>query len=172
MLFTGCTVGGAARLEGSLDIGGPATYRASLDPGIGLTRVDPPDDVANAKALIILTTIGGGWGSDGWFWSAGLGGVTVPRPGGGFGLAWGIRARLDGHCGRWSIGIGAAHVVAQLRAEDYNDGFGPNPRLTRMYHDATAFAGFAACDGGSTFRAMVGAAYELGLGALLFAPGP
>jgi len=54
LALTGCTVGGTARVEGSLDLGGPATYRASVEPGVGVTGLADANDVCHTRALIVL----------------------------------------------------------------------------------------------------------------------
>jgi hypothetical protein len=172
LALTGCTLGGTARVEGSLDLGGRATYRASVDPGFGATGLADANDVCHTRALIVLFTFGGGWGSDGPFFATGLEGATVPAPGGGFGYSFGLRTRMDRKCVRWSFGYGVSRLVAQIGAEQRSDSFGPNPQLTRAFHTASGFAGFASCDGDSSFHAMLGAAYEVGIAELLFAPGP
>jgi hypothetical protein len=168
--LAGCTLGVAGRMEVAYDVGGAPTVRASVDPAIGTTALAQAGDVAHQPAVFALLSVGVGWSSDGAVATFGLDAVGVPAPGGGLGAVGGLRVRLDRRCVRWSLGGGAAALLAQVRAEDRADAFGPNPRLTRAYQDATAFVGWASCD--ERVRAMIGAAYEVGVAELLFAPGP
>ncbi len=158
-------------MELSYDFEGAPLVRASADGAIGATDFETPAPASTQEAAFALLRFGVGWGATGAFMEVALEVIAVPAPGGGTGPAAGIRVRFDPECVRWSVGLGGARLIAQTHAEDVVDQFGPNPRITRVYQSAGAFAGFASCDR-TGFRGMVGAGYEAGIARLLFAPGP
>ena len=171
-----CTFGGATRFEAAFDRVGAPKVRASVDPSVGVTKMDELTDVGHQTANFVLASVGIGWGTDGAFVTAGLDIVRVPAPGQGIGAVAGARVRYDLHnCLRWSVGVGPAGLIKQLRADNNVDPFGPNPRVTRVYHDGTVFAGWSSC-GWRMARAFseptIGLSYEVGVAELLFAPGP
>jgi hypothetical protein len=176
LAMTACTFAGAARLEAVFDHPGTPNVRAMVDPAIGVTKMDELTDVGHQAANFVLLSAGIGWGTDGVFATGGLDVVRVPAPGQGIGAEAGVRVRFDLHrCLRWSIGAGPTGLLEQLRAENRVDAYGPNPRVTRVYHDATAFAGWSSCDWkmARAFESpIVGVSYEVGVAELLFAPGP
>jgi hypothetical protein len=169
-LSAGCTLGATGRLEGTLDTRGHRAVAASLSPAFGATRIEN-GDVAHARGTFILIGIGGGWGGrEGAFAMFSLTGSTVPGEGGGFGRTFGLHVRYSGRsCVHWSLGFGVTALLAQPRAESFSDPFGPSPRVTRIYHDATANVGFASCD---VDVGEAGIAYEVTGAARLFDPGP
>lgn len=170
LALASCTVGASGRMELAYD--GAPRVAVSVEPAIGVTSFeDPASSVATQDAIVGLLRFGLGWSNDGVFVLAGLEVLTVPAPGHGAGFTGGFRVRVDPRCVRWSVGGGATALLAQLRADDRVDSFGPNPRVTRAYQDATAFVGWRACDD-DRLRAMIGVAYEAGVSELLFAPGP
>jgi hypothetical protein len=166
-----CTLGAAGRMEMSYDFDDAPLVRASADGSVGATAFQMADQASTQEATFALVRFGVGWGATGAFAEVAIEAIAVPAPGGGTAPAAGLRVRFDADCVRWSIGLGGARLIAQTHAEDLVDPFGPNPRVTRVYQAATAFAGFQACDRTGT-RGMIGAAYEAGIAKLLFAPGP
>jgi hypothetical protein len=169
---TACSVGAAGRMELSYDFDRAPLVTASADGSIGAGGFEMPEHASTQDATFGLLRFGFGWGATGAFMEVALEAISVPAPGGGTGPAAGIRVRFDrSSCVRWSVGLGGARLIAQTHAEDLVDQFGPNPRVTRVYQSAGAFAGFASCDR-TGFRGMVGAGYEAGVAKLLFAPGP
>ena len=74
-------------------------------------------------------------------------------------------------CMQFMFGAGPAMMLAQTRANNRVDQFGPNPEVTRWFHALSALAGGSECRG-SEFAGRFGLAYQAGVEALEFAPGP
>lgn len=172
-LLQACTVGAAGRIEAMYE-GRGGHVAGSVVPATGGAGIANAGggDVAHERGVFGLVGIGGGWGAGHPFLEVSIQAIDVAGEGGGVGFAGGIRTRVDRSCVRWSFGAGVVALVAQLRAENRVDQFGPNPRVTRVYHDLTALAGYTTCDSGTGFAGHLGLAYELGVAELLFAPGP
>ena len=169
-----CTIGADARLEGTIDTRGKLRGAAELDSAAAVTKSDDmaPLDVGHERMNIVaMMTFGIGWGPDGPRGSVFLGALTIPSPSQLFGFSAGIRTTFDRHCMQFAAEGGPSMLLAQTRANNRVDQFGPNPQVTRWYHAASAIAGFSECDG-TTSGGRFGLAYQLGMMALEFAPGP
>jgi hypothetical protein len=156
-------------MELAYDFHGAPEVRASVQGGVGITAIAEPASASRQTVTFVLLSVGGGWGSGGAFFACALEGMAVPPPGeGSTGIVIGERFLINPQWTRWTLEVGGARLVEQTYADDAVDEFGANPRLTRVYQDATVFVGADFEHG----RATVGAAYELGMSKLLFAPGP
>ncbi len=172
MACAACTVGGRARVEATLDDHGRRDAAVSLGPAVGASGFDQPTDVAHQAGWFSLFGFGLGWGTArGAFAEAFFEVVGVPGCNGGVGGAFAYHIRIDARCTRFTWGAGVVGLLAQLRADDNPDQFGPNPHVERVFHEAGAFAGFSSCNSGGDTAAF-GVDYEVGLADLLFAPGP
>lgn len=169
-----CTIGADARLEGTIDTRGKLRGAAELDSAAAITKFDDtvPPDVGHQRMNIVATmTFGIAWGSNGPQGSVFLGALTIPSPSQLLGFTAGIRINFDQHCVQFAATGGPSMLLAQTRANNRVDQFGPNPQVTRWYHAATALAGVDECDG-TTSGGRFGLAYQVGMMALEFAPGP
>jgi hypothetical protein len=173
MLVTGCTIGAGVRVEATYDFDGSLHARGDLVGAVGITAVEAVNDVAHARANFALMSIGGGWGGhEGVYLTVALEYTGVPGEGGGVGFSAGFRTRVSTRCLVWTFKAGAAGLLAQTQADDgADDPVGPNPTLTRYYHDLAGVIGYTMCDGEGE-RFLAGAAYEVGVGKLVFNPGP
>jgi len=172
LLVAACTVGAAGRMELSYDGGGAPDVRASAQGGVGITSIAMPETASRQTVTFILLSVGVGWGTDGGFLTVAVEGENVPPPGeGSTGIVAGYRMRISPRCVHWAIELGGARLIEQTHADDRSDEFGPNPSLTRAYQDANGFVGWDACDDRGS-GVTVGAAYDVGIAKLIFAPGP
>jgi hypothetical protein len=169
-----CTIGADARFEGTIDTQGKLRGAAELDAASAITKFDdtaPPDVGHQRMDIVAMMTFGGGWGPNGPRGSVFLGALTIPSPGQLFGFTAGLRFSFDLHCMQIAVGGGPTMLIAQTRANNRVDQFGPNPQVTRWYHAASALAAWSECDG-TTSGGRFGGAYQVGVMALEFAPGP
>lgn len=169
-----CTIGADARLEGTIDTHGKLRGAADLDGAAAVTKFDDnaASDVGHQRMNIVaMMSFGIGWGPSGPRGSMFLGALTIPSPNQRVGLIAGLRFSIDRHCTQFAVGGGPSMLLAQTRANNRVDQFGPNPQVTRWYHAASALAGWSECDG-TTSGGRFGLAYQVGEMALEFAPGP
>jgi len=173
-LLASCTIGADARLEGTIDTDGKLRGAADLDGAAAITKIDDttPLDVGHERMNVVaMMTFGFGWGSNGPHGSVFLGALTIPSPSQLLGFTAGIRINFDLHCMQFAAVGGPSMLLAQTRANNRVDQFGPNPQVTRWYHAATALVGVSDCDGNSA-SGRFGLAYQAGAMALEFEPGP
>ncbi|HEY6036867.1 MAG TPA: hypothetical protein VIV58_21460 [Kofleriaceae bacterium] len=169
-----CTIGADARLEGTIGTDGKLRRAAELEGAAAITKIDttePPDVGHQRMNVIAMMTFGVGWGANGPHGSVFLGALTIPSPSQLFGFTAGIRFTFDRHCMQFAAEGGPSMLLAQTRANNRVDHFGPNPQVTRWYHAASAVVGLSECDGNSS-SGRFGLAYQAGVRALEFAPGP
>jgi hypothetical protein len=172
IVLTGCTLGAQARFAAIYEPDGRAHETISAAPDLGITSFQQLTDVAHQEAVFLLAYAGFGWSTLGqWSGEFGFEVAGIPGAGGGTGFVSSMHIEIDRQCVRWSFGGGPATLLSQLDADDHPDAFGPNPRVTRVYHDLTMFAGWTSCEGSGT-SPHAGVAYEVGVAKLLFAPGP
>jgi hypothetical protein len=174
VMLASCTIGTDARLEGTFDTQGKLRGAAELESAAAITKFDddaPPDVGHQRMNIVAMMTFGVGWGPNGPRGSMFLGALTIPSPSQLFGFTAGVRVSGDRHCVQFAWGGGPSMLLAQTRANNRVDQFGPNPQVTRWYHAASALAGWSECDG-TTSGGRFGLAYQIGEMALEFAPGP
>ena len=144
-VFVSCTIGADARLEGTIDTQGKLRGAAELDSAAAITKFDDtaPQDVGHQRMNIVaMMTFGSGWGPNGPRGSMFLGGLTIPSPSQLFGFIAGLQVDFDQHCVQFAGVGGRSMLLAQTRANNRVDQFGPNPQVTRWYHAASALAGW------------------------------